>query len=62
MKTFRFHWLSGQDQEAEGSNASEAFHCLSLGGRTLPALDYWEEIAGVDRTVPGIDSYERKSQ
>jgi hypothetical protein len=52
MKRYRFHWLTGDVDEGEGSSPEDAFTHLGYGAGALPALDYFEEILpddGVER-------------
>jgi hypothetical protein len=44
LKKFRFHWLTGEVEEAEGYDAADAFRRAGYGGGALRALDFWEEV------------------
>ena len=44
MPKYRFHWLDGSADEAEGYDVRDAFRHLGFGAGAIPALDYFEEI------------------
>jgi hypothetical protein len=48
LKKFRFHWLTGEVEEAEGYDIADAFRRAGYGGGALRALDYWEEVAELE--------------
>lgn len=45
LRHFRFHWRSGEVEDADGYDIADAFRRAGYGGGTLRALDYWEEIS-----------------
>jgi hypothetical protein len=44
MKRFRFHWLTGETCEGEGTSPEDAFTHLGYGAGALNSLDFFEEI------------------
>ena len=44
MKKFKFYWLDGKIDIAEGLDVADAFSNLGYGAGALRALDYYKEI------------------